>query len=168
MMDCADIAVMSSKKVGLVNIGGFCAFHDDQDLFRAVQERCVVSEGFITYGGLAGRHKEALALGLEEAIDPDYLAYRIGQGACLGYGMAIAMTGDGANLAAGHTPASPAERPCGPSHRSTGAQARRQARCGLATIFSFKPSPLLQKHRNPTHHAHTTQRRHAVFLGHVR
>jgi tryptophanase len=79
MMDCADIPVMSSKKDGLVNFGGFCAFRNDQYLFRAVQERCVVSEGFITYSGLAGRHIEALALVLEEAINPDSLAYCIGQ-----------------------------------------------------------------------------------------
>ena len=84
MMACGDLVVASSKKDGLASIGGFCAFREEGDLYRKAQQRCLLTEGFITYGGLAGRDMEAMAIGLEEAIDLDYLTYRIGQVAYLG------------------------------------------------------------------------------------
>lgn len=76
MMSFADAAVMSAKKDALVNMGGFLSLKDKK-LADECKNLLIITEGFTTYGGLSGRDMEAIAIGLEEVFDPDYLQYRI-------------------------------------------------------------------------------------------
>jgi tryptophanase len=76
MFDIADGAVISAKKDGLVNIGGVLLLRDHQ-LAQRANELLILTEGFVTYGGLAGRDLEAMAQGFIEVLDEDYLRYRI-------------------------------------------------------------------------------------------
>ncbi|HLE11261.1 MAG: tyrosine phenol-lyase [Bdellovibrionales bacterium RIFOXYD12_FULL_39_22] len=76
MFSYADGCTMSAKKDAIVNMGGFLAFNDD-NLAIGVQNMLILTEGFSTYGGLSGRDLAALAQGLKEVVDEDYLEYRI-------------------------------------------------------------------------------------------
>ncbi len=78
-----DGCTMSAKKDGLVNIGGFLALKN-ADWAEQITNLLILVEGFPTYGGLAGRDLEAMAIGLNEVLDEDYLAFRTGQVAQLG------------------------------------------------------------------------------------
>ncbi len=83
MFSYADGMTMSAKKDAFVNIGGFLALNDDK-IAQQSRNVLVVTEGFPTYGGLAGRDLEAIAIGLEEILDEPYLHYRIRTIAYLG------------------------------------------------------------------------------------
>jgi tryptophanase len=84
----ADGVLMSAKKDAIANIGGFVAIREDEDFFHRLQARGIVFEGFPTYGGLAGRDLEAIAVGLREVLDEEYLRYRVEQVAYLGQALA--------------------------------------------------------------------------------
>ena len=76
MFELADGATISAKKDGIVNIGGVLLLRDDE-LYRQARNLLILTEGFPTYGGLAGRDLEAMAQGFEEVLHEDYLAYRL-------------------------------------------------------------------------------------------
>ena len=79
MFGFADTFTMSAKKDTIVNMGGLIGIKKNDDLVGKVKVRTISYEGFISYGGLSGRDLEALAIGLYEGLDEDYLKYRIGQ-----------------------------------------------------------------------------------------
>ncbi len=83
MFSLGDGCTMSAKKDGMANIGGFLCTNDDV-LARQEANLLILTEGYPTYGGLAGRDLEAVAVGLQESLDEDYLRYRVASTAYLG------------------------------------------------------------------------------------
>ena len=83
MFGYGDGCTMSAKKDGMANIGGFLCTNDDL-LAQQEKDLLILTEGYPTYGGLAGRDLEAIAIGVQEALEDDYLRYRIASTAYLG------------------------------------------------------------------------------------
>lgn len=79
MFSYADVFTMSAKKDAIINMGGLVGVKNDPELYEMVKARTIPYEGFVSYGGLSGRDIEAMAIGLQEGTDFDYLKYRIGQ-----------------------------------------------------------------------------------------
>lgn len=84
MFSYADAFTMSAKKDAIVNMGGLIGIKEDAELYEKVKGLTIPYEGFVTYGGLAGRDLDALAVGLYEGLEYDFLKYRIGQTEYLG------------------------------------------------------------------------------------
>lgn len=80
MFSYADVFTMSAKKDAIVNTGGLIGVRNNPELVEKVKSKVIPFEGYLTYGGLAGRDLEAIATGLVEGLDENYLRYRIGQG----------------------------------------------------------------------------------------
>src|SRR6202012_2430324 len=87
MFSYGDGCTMSAKKDGMANIGGFLCTNDDV-LAQQEKDLLILTEGYPTYGGLAGRDLEAMAVGIQEALEEDYLRYRIASTAYLGKAIA--------------------------------------------------------------------------------